>query len=183
MPDANDAFIPRIQSIFYAEFDIKQGPCIRHQVPEGLIKQDPSEDGTRVSTDDSSSSREDTSANKNGPSSSRLRPIFEGGGRHETDSPSSTDSHDASPESLFSFHSVSHFIIPKSEFCGRLIVCTTPKYRIMGFPVVLHGRRYKRRKFRYNICFVFPLNSDTSYFEPIVRKVGRVLTGFEVSCS
>ena len=32
-----DSFLPRIQSVFYAVFDVKQGSKIVYQVPEGLI--------------------------------------------------------------------------------------------------------------------------------------------------
>ena len=32
-----DSLLPRIQSVFYAEFDNDQGPKIVYQVPEGLI--------------------------------------------------------------------------------------------------------------------------------------------------
>ena len=34
---STESFFPRIESVFYAVFDVRQGPKIVYQVPEGLI--------------------------------------------------------------------------------------------------------------------------------------------------
>jgi hypothetical protein len=42
---------------------------------------------------------------------------------------------------------------------------------------------YERYYFRFNICFVFDASADLSCYEPIVRKVNRVLTACEEESS
>ncbi|KAF8892501.1 nitrogen permease regulator 2-domain-containing protein [Infundibulicybe gibba] len=79
---------------------------------------------------------------------------------------------------LFNFDDISKYVIPHSALCGRLVICSTEKHRIIGFPVQLMGK-YKRNYFRYNLCFVFERAADLSCYEPIVRKVSRVLTSCE----
>ncbi|ETW86069.1 hypothetical protein HETIRDRAFT_44321 [Heterobasidion irregulare TC 32-1] len=126
-----DSFLPRIQSIFYAVFDERQGPKIIYQVPEGLIFSNP---GLKRSL--------------------------------------------SSGRTLFNFDDISKYVIPPSALCGRLIICATRKYRIVGFPTQLKGK-YKRNYFRFNLCFVFDRSADLSCYEPIVRKVSRVLAACE----
>ncbi|KAK0560949.1 Nitrogen permease regulator 2 [Tilletia horrida] len=58
----------------------------------------------------------------------------------------------------------------------------TRRYRILGFPVFLSDEsRYARNDFRFNMCFVFDASADTRPYEPVVRKVARILTGLEES--
>ena len=85
------------------------------------------------------------------------------------------------PESkhLFHFDDISKYVIPNSALYGRLVICTTRKHKIIGFPVELYGR-YQRNYFRFNLCLVFERSADLSCFEPIIRKIGRVLTACEV---
>ncbi|KAL6305335.1 nitrogen permease regulator 2 [Sparassis latifolia] len=79
---------------------------------------------------------------------------------------------------LFNFDDISKYVMPPSALCGRLVICATRKYRIIGFPMELRGN-YERNYFRYNLCFVFDRNADLSCYEPVVRKVSRVLTTCE----
>ncbi|KAI0064562.1 nitrogen permease regulator 2 [Artomyces pyxidatus] len=120
-----DSFLPRLQSVFYAVFDIQQGPKIVYQVPEGLI----ASTSTGIST-------------------------------------------------LFNFDDISKYVIPPSSLCGRLVICTAGKSKIVGFPAELRGK-YERNYFRFNLCFVFDRSADLSCYEPIVRKLSRVLTSCE----
>lgn len=83
--------------------------------------------------------------------------------------------------SLFKFADISRYVIPPTQLCGRLITCTTRQHRVIGFPVALYNeKRYDRNYFRYNVCLVFDRIADLSCYEPIVRKIGRVLTACEV---
>ena len=82
---------------------------------------------------------------------------------------------------LFNFDDISKYIIPPSQLYGRLVTCATKHHRVIGFPVELRGI-YRRNYFRYNLCFVFERTADLSCYEPIVRKVSRVLSSCEV-CS
>ncbi|KDQ33477.1 hypothetical protein PLEOSDRAFT_1031803 [Pleurotus ostreatus PC15] len=136
MPSDGDSFLPRIESVFYAVFDVRQGPKIVYQVPEGLIAPPPSLSGNP--------SKRSTSLNR----------------------------------ILFNFDDISKYVIPQPALCGRLVICSAQRYRIIGFPVNLQGE-YERNYFTYNLCFVFARSADLSCYEPIVRKVSRVLTSCE----
>ncbi|KAG5647252.1 hypothetical protein DXG03_000787 [Asterophora parasitica] len=87
----------------------------------------------------------------------------------------STRSTGTSSTALFHFDDISKYIIPPSQLCGRLVTCSTKNHRVIGFPVELRGN-YERNYFRFNLCFVFDRSADLSCYEPIVRKVSRVLT-------
>lgn len=171
-----DIFLPRILSVFYAVFDVNKGTKIVYQVPDGLITSPapatssspafgPLPDVVRANSRTSSSS-----AGRNS--------------RPYVSSPLLSSPYqmqqDSSSLALFSFKDISRYVIPQSPLCGRLVVCATRKHRIIGFPVELYGSQYERNYFRYNVCFVFDRHADLSCYEPIVRKIGRVLTACEV---
>ena len=206
MPDRGGSFLPRIQSVFYAVFDVKHGPRIDYQVPEDLIV---SSGSLSVLSTDSSSVPLTPSVELPSPD---IQPLY-------SQSPSATASNHGSntgngalsrnssasmvspvdprpsyrnhsllqdrsgsvhSRALFNFDDIHKYVIPPSALCGRLVICSTKDHRIIGFPVALKGRRYERNFFRYNICFVFERGADLSCYEPIVRKVSRVMTACEV---
>lgn len=80
---------------------------------------------------------------------------------------------------LFHFDDISKYVMPQSHLCGRLVICATKSHRVIGFPVQILGP-YERNYFRYNLCFVFERHADLSCYEPVVRKVSRVLKSCEV---
>ena len=186
MPDG-DSFLPRIQSVFYAVFDVQLGPKIVYQVPEGLIavpppsapngnsSVPPTPSSETPSPGPQSSNHGLTSRNS---STSLISPTdFYRPGRRL---PSPQHRSNSSQRTLFNFNDISMYVIPPSPLCGRLVTCSTQRQRIIGFPVELEGR-YKRNYFRYNLCFVFDRGADLSCYEPVVRKVSRVLKSCEVS--
>ncbi|HEV7736288.1 MAG TPA: hypothetical protein VGO47_02805 [Chlamydiales bacterium] len=81
---------------------------------------------------------------------------------------------------LLNFADISRFVIPAQDMCGRLIICSTQKHRIIGFPICLEGDRYKRMQFRYNLCFMFERTANLRCYEPVIRKIARVLMTCEV---
>ncbi|KAI8884182.1 nitrogen permease regulator 2 [Backusella circina FSU 941] len=101
-------------------------------------------------------------------------------------SPSSsvTDSLDAKP--LIDFEAISEYIIPKKQLYKRLVTICTNGYKVMGCPVILHDHekyRHFRNEFRFNLCFVFDQDAETSSYEAVVRKLSRVLEGLECECN
>lgn len=148
-----ETFLPRIRCVFYATFDHEQGPKVVYQVPEGSII---------------------TPASFASPRMSASVPPSAGNFRSRT--------RGANTPGLFEFESVSQYVIPKDQLCGSLVRVNTPSHRIIGFPVKLTGPRYRgyRNSFRYNVCLVFDRTADLSCYEPIVRKIGRVLLACEV---
>ncbi|KZT09533.1 NPR2-domain-containing protein [Laetiporus sulphureus 93-53] len=170
---ATGSFFPRIESVFYAVFDVRQGPKIVYQVPEGLI-------GTSASASSASSTSSSVSPFLTSSSSpSPVTPDSPALPRLDSRTLLSPRKRPASAaEVLFNFDDISKYVIPQSALCGRLVICATGKHRIIGFPVELRGS-YERNYFRYNLCFVFERTADLSCYEPIIRKVSRVLTNCE----
>jgi len=203
MPDGGGSFLPRIQSVFYAVFDVKHGPKIDYQVPEDLILSSGSL--SALSADSPlalptpsvelpprdlqswySHSPSATSSNygSNGAlsrnSSVSIVSLVDPPPPYLNQSLQQDISGSAHSRALFNFDDIQKYVIPPSALCGRLVICSTRDHRIIGFPVALKGRRYERNFFRYNICFVFERGADLSCYEPIVRKVSRVMTACEV---
>lgn len=202
MPDG-DSFLPRIQSVFYAVFDVRQGPKIVYQVPEGLIAVPP----PNVLT-----SNLPTTSSPVTPLTEQFAPVPFPGITSRNSSTSLVSPNEPRPASrsvfsphkrsgsgsriLFNFDDISKYVIPQSQLCGRLVTCSTKRHRIIGFPVELKGPKYQRNYLRYNLCFVFERGADLSCYEPskcielgvafwlnpraVVRKVSRVLTACEV---
>jgi len=81
--------------------------------------------------------------------------------------------------SIIDFDSISEYIIPKPQLCGHLVNICTESYKVMGFPVYIKDNKYDRNAFMFNLSFVFDREADTSSYEPVVRKVARVLTSLE----
>ena len=166
MSGNSNSFLPRLRSVFYARFDEYRGPEIAYQVPEGLIASSAGLISTGTSPTPSGSSRA---------SSIILVPPLES--RVKASPHKSSFS---SNRTFLNFDDISKYIIAQSPLCGRLVTCTAGNYKVLGFPVELLGN-YERYYFRFNICFVFDASADLSCYEPIVRKVNRVLTACEVS--
>lgn len=196
MASEGTSFLPRILSVFYAVFHDRGGTNIVYQVPEGLIITPSNQLNTSVS---SNTNRTSSSDNPEGASTNSSERKEASGGRGATlsrASSSSRYSHLANSREtlgssfvrsssanpcLFKFEDISRYVIPPSALCGRLVTCTTRRHQIIGFPVELYNEeRYERNFFRYNVCFVFERTADLSCYEPIVRKIGRVLTTCEV---
>ncbi|KAF6763906.1 nitrogen permease regulator Npr2 [Ephemerocybe angulata] len=193
MQDGGDSFLPRIQSVFYAIFDETIGPKIVYQVPEGLIasgsQQAPQSGGSDYVSSPSPSpdplspptpqrgnaSTSDLPSRNSSVSLASPADYFNRRGRSF---PSPQKRSLSAQRTLFNFSDISMYVIPPSALCGRLVICSTRRHRIIGFPVELPGG-YRRNYFRYNLCFVFERSADLSCYEPIVRKVSRVLKNCE----
>lgn len=181
---ASDSFLPRIQSVFYTIFDVRQGPKIVYQVPEGLIAV-PSAGlnsipfGSVPATPSETQSSAGSDLSSRGSRTSLASPEPDQLGR----SLSSLRKPPVAAQTLFSFYEISKYVIPPPALCGRLVTCSTKRHRIIGFPTEIRGK-YQRNYFRYNLCFVFDRGADLSCYEPVIRKISRVLTSCEVGqCS
>ncbi|TFK55086.1 NPR2-domain-containing protein [Heliocybe sulcata] len=181
MAPNSDSFLPRIQSVFYAIFDVRQGPKIVFQVPEALIAVSNQGPITASSSTVSFSSLNGLELNSRSNPTSRASSVSVSSnprGAFSLNSPSKQSLSIDNSKYLFHFDDISKFVIPPSPLCGRLVTCATRDHRIIGFPVELMGK-YERNYFRYNLCFVFERQADLSCYEPIVRKIARVLTACE----
>ncbi|KAH9993755.1 nitrogen permease regulator 2-domain-containing protein [Russula vinacea] len=163
MSDNSNSFLPRLRSVFYARFDD----------PEGLIASSAGFISAGASPTPSGSSRA---------SSIILVPPSDRSSDPRVVKPSPHKTSFSSNRTLLNFDDISKYIIAQSPLCGRLVTCTAGIYKVLGFPVELLGN-YERYYFRFNICFVFDASADLSCYEPIVRKVNRVLTACEEESS
>lgn len=176
MAAEGDSFLPRILSVFYAVFDDLKGSRIVYQVPEGLIASNTPAPASCVSPGSAPFSLDRNDVNSRGSSASRNSLTQDSCRPRSSPQKRSTSLN----TTLFNFEDISRYVIPQSALCGRLVICATRKHRVIGFPVELYGDRYERNYFRYNLSFVFERRADLSCYEPIVRKIGRVLTACEV---
>ncbi|KAF9360134.1 Nitrogen permease regulator 2 [Mortierella sp. NVP85] len=80
---------------------------------------------------------------------------------------------------LVDFESISEFLIPKVEICARLVTISTPTCKVVGFPVNLEHKKFQRNALMFNLAFVFDKDAETSSYEPVVRKMARVLKALE----
>ncbi|KAI9057883.1 NPR2-domain-containing protein [Trametes sanguinea] len=180
------SFLPRLEAVFYAVFDVEQGPKIVTQVPEALIATSSSSGHTSGSSStlyasspiSSTPSLVDLESPPRQPSSSTLS--SPSAPRQESRSLLSPQKGNApSNRFFFNFDDISKYVIPPKALCGRLVTCATKGHRILGFPVRLDEEYYPRNYFLYNVCFVFERTADLSCYEPVARKVSRVLTTCE----
>jgi len=84
---------------------------------------------------------------------------------------------------IIDFEAISEYIITKEQLNGRLVSVCNNNYKVMGVPVCITDHvRYKllRNEYRFNLCFVFERDAETSSYEPIVQKMATVLEVLEV---
>lgn len=145
---------PRLHSVFYSTFNTTKGPIVECQIPEGSIT--PINSASPASTHPLS------------PSSPTFPP---------------TPAHQVNSKTLINFEAISEYIIPKNELCEKLVTILMPNYKVMGYPMnIWDPQKYSnsRNELRFNLCFVFEREAETSSYEPVVRKMAKVLQELEV---
>ena len=126
---ASISFAPKIGA-----HEIKSGPVVVHQVPEGSIN------------------------------------------------PSSTPPHPSLivHPPLFDFYLISEYIIPRQEFCDRLVTICANHYRVVGYPVCITDElKYDRNEFIFNFAVVMDEKEDSAAWEMVVRKLARLMRSLE----
>lgn len=53
-------------------------------------------------------------------------------------------------------------------------------YRIVGCPKSIEDNRYARNALIFNFVLVFDEDTDTTYYEPVVQKLGGAFRTYEV---
>ncbi|KAF2090974.1 nitrogen permease regulator 2 [Saccharata proteae CBS 121410] len=94
----------------------------------------------------------------------------------------SSNSPCAQQQRLFDFPSISDYIIPRQEFCDRLVTVSCSHYRVIGYPVCItnHDGRYDRNQFIFNFAFVVEEDLlDWGSYASVVRKLGKLLRNLE----
>lgn len=83
---------------------------------------------------------------------------------------------------FFSFSDVSEYVIPRQEFCDRLVTVCANHYRIIGYPVCVnnYNGKYDRNQFIFNFAFVVEEDLlDWNSYASVVRKLGKLLRNLE----
>ncbi|KZV95885.1 NPR2-domain-containing protein [Exidia glandulosa HHB12029] len=191
-----NTFLPRIVSVFYAIFHEKHGHQIVYQVPEGLIAigapaQSSTAPAPRHSTpntpaspvfSDNQSVRRAESSRSRSPAESPDPSFATSSSTRSSPQKHPTTSSLATSAALFDFPSISTYVLPPPELCGRLLTISVRSHAVLGFPVRVEGHgTYSRTFFQYNVCFVFDgaRSAELAPYEAVVRKVGRVLASCE----
>jgi hypothetical protein len=78
------------------------------------------------------------------------------------------------------FDAISVYIIPKPEVQGTVVTVNALGYKIVGYPVAIHDKKYLRNYLMFNLCFVCRSKARTVQFEPIVKKLAEYLVTLEV---
>ncbi|KAI9817183.1 MAG: Nitrogen permease regulator 2 [Pycnora praestabilis] len=85
----------------------------------------------------------------------------------------------ATQPSLFEFASVSEYLIPRQEFCDRLVTVCINHYRILGYPVCITSRKYDRNEFIFNFAIVLEEEADMSSYQSVLRKLAKLFRSLE----
>ncbi|KAF2401798.1 nitrogen permease regulator 2 [Trichodelitschia bisporula] len=90
-----------------------------------------------------------------------------------------TQPHPNQEPPLFSFSAISDLIIPRQEYCGRLISVCTNHYRVIGHPVCISDSRYVRKNFIFNLALVLHEDADFTAYMNVVRKLAAMFRNLE----
>lgn len=80
---------------------------------------------------------------------------------------------------LVDFNDIKNHVIPKPEFCNRLLAVKSGDYRIAGYPVNIREEFYARNSFNFNFCFIFDHKKDSTIYEPMIKRLGRMFKVLE----
>ncbi|KAK4989612.1 Nitrogen permease regulator 2 [Elasticomyces elasticus] len=81
---------------------------------------------------------------------------------------------------LFDFASISDYLIPRREFCDRLVAVCVNRHRVLGYPVCIHDdTRYERNEFIFNFSIVLEEDVEYSAYASVVRKLARLFRNLE----
>ncbi|KAI9848282.1 MAG: hypothetical protein M1837_000546 [Sclerophora amabilis] len=98
---------------------------------------------------------------------------------HQVPDGSITPSPTSDQVPLFDFELISSFLIPRQEFCDRLVSITTNRHRILGHPVCISNRKYARNELMFNFAIVLEENKDMSSYVTVVRKLAKLFRTLE----
>lgn len=80
---------------------------------------------------------------------------------------------------LFHFPSVSSYVIPRQEFCSRVLTVVINSYRILGYPICLRSPNYPRNEFLFNFCLVLDASTEFSPHLTVTLKLANLLRTLE----
>ncbi|RVE73436.1 hypothetical protein OJAV_G00046840 [Oryzias javanicus] len=78
------------------------------------------------------------------------------------------------------FDTVQVYIITKPELQNKLITVTAMEKKLIGCPVCIEHKKYRRNALLFNLGLVCDAKTDTCALEPIVKKLSGYLTTLEL---
>ncbi|CCE64854.1 hypothetical protein TPHA_0J00310 [Tetrapisispora phaffii CBS 4417] len=85
-------------------------------------------------------------------------------------------------KSGINFDAIKNYVIPKPQLCHKLLTLKYNNYRIVGYPIIINSSLYARNNFSFNLVFVFPYECETSPYEPVVERLGKMFCELEGQC-
>ncbi|KAL8700460.1 MAG: hypothetical protein Q9201_005441 [Fulgogasparrea decipioides] len=98
---------------------------------------------------------------------------------HQVPADSIAPSPSSSQTPLFHFPSVSSYIIPRPEFCSRLITFCTPTHRVLSHPVCLQSSSYPRNAYTFSIALVLDASTPFASYATVTLKLASLLQTLE----
>lgn len=80
---------------------------------------------------------------------------------------------------LLHFPSASSYIIPRPEFCSRLITFCTPTHRVLSHPVCLQSTSYPRNAYTFSIALVLDISTPFASYATVTFKLASLLRTLE----
>ncbi|CAG2246562.1 NPRL2 [Mytilus edulis] len=87
------------------------------------------------------------------------------------------------PEEVFSkedLDAIHPYIITKPDLKERLITLNTLGKKVIGCPVIIENPKYARNAYIFNLFFVMDSKTETTKYEPVVKKLASYLKQIEV---
>ncbi|KAL8672010.1 MAG: hypothetical protein Q9168_003515 [Polycauliona sp. 1 TL-2023] len=98
---------------------------------------------------------------------------------HQVPADSIAPSPGSSQVPLFHFPSVSSYIIPRPEYCSKLITFCTTLHRVLCHPVCLHSSTYPRNAYTFSIALVLDASTPFASYATVTLKLASLLKTLE----
>ena len=98
---------------------------------------------------------------------------------HQVPADSIAPSNKSSQTPLLHFPSVSSYIIPRPEYCSKLITFCTPAHRVLCQPVCLHSSTYPRNAYTFSIALVLDASTPFASYATVTLKLSSLLQTLE----
>ncbi|KAI9806449.1 MAG: Nitrogen permease regulator 2 [Piccolia ochrophora] len=98
---------------------------------------------------------------------------------HQVPINSIVPSADSSHPPLIDFEPIRSLLIPRQEFCDRLVTLCSNRYRVLSYPVCITSSKYDRNELIFNFAIVLEDDKDAASYATIVRKLARQFRALE----
>lgn len=165
---------------FYAEFDIKVGPKICFQSPQGFMEQDMEVSIDKIHNILQSSFQSIQKQEGEGTSNREQQQQPDADTSSQAEIPVSPEPNECKDGALSIFDSCTEYIITGHELTGNLLNLSSHQMHILTRPTILHDERYERNSLLFCVGFVLRRAGDPRLFRPILSKWALTLRDLEL---